>query len=86
MNFSWTSFYTELAQKLLKFKNNRKPLIDWIYNNLEGYINHLKDDSQGTKVDDIDPFTTFAIFNRGITHEKRIHICQKFRLWKLVKV
>lgn len=79
MNFSWTSFYTELAQKLLKFKNNRKPLIDWIYNNLEGYINHLKDDSQGTKVDDIDPFTTFAIFNRGITHEKRIVICQKFK-------
>ena len=79
MNFTWIPFYTELAQKLLQFKNNRKPLIDWIYNNLEGYINHLKDDSQGTKVDDIDPFTTFAIFNRGITHNKRIAICQKFK-------
>lgn len=79
MNFSWTSFYTELAQKLLQFKANRKPLIDWIYNNLEGYINHLKDDSQGTRVDDIDPFTVFAIFNRGITHEKRIIICKKFK-------
>ena len=79
MNFSWTSFYTELAQKLLQFKANRKPLIDWIYNNLEGHVNHLKDDSQGTRVDDIDPFTVFAIFNRGITHEKRIIICKKFK-------
>lgn len=79
MGFTWIPFYKELSKKLLQFRNDRKPLVDWIYDNLQGYINHLKDDSQGTKVDDIDPFTTFAIFNRGITHEKRINICQKFK-------
>lgn len=79
MAYTWIPFYKELAQKLLQFRNDRKPLIDWIYNNLEGYINHLKDDPEGTRVADIDPFTVYAIFNRGITHDKRIDICQKFK-------
>ena len=79
MSFTWIPFYKELSKKLLQFRYNRKPLVDWIYDNLQGYINHLKDDSQGTRVDDIDPFTTYAIFNRGITVEKRIIICQKFK-------
>lgn len=79
MAYTWIPFYKELAQKLLQFKNDRKPLIDWIYNNLDGYINHLKDDPEGKRVADIDPFTVYAIFNRGITHDKRIDICQKFK-------
>ncbi len=79
MAYTWIPFYKELAQKLLQFRNDRQPLIDWIYNNLEGYINHLKDDPEGTRVADIDPFTVYAIFNRGITHDKRIDICQKFK-------
>lgn len=70
MSFTWIPFYKELSKKLLQFRYNRKPLVDWIYDNLQGYINHLKDDSQGKRVDDIDPFTTYAIFNRGITVEK----------------
>lgn len=79
MAYTWIPFYKELAQKLLKFRNDRKLLIDWIYDNLDGYINHLKDDPEGTRVADIDPFTVYAIFNRGITHDKRIDICQKFK-------
>lgn len=79
MAYTWIPFYKELAQKLLQFRNDRQPLIDWIYNNLEGYINHLKDDPKGTRVADIDPFTVYAIFNRGITRDKRIDICQKFK-------
>ena len=79
MAYTWIPFYKELSQKLLLYRNNRKPLINWIYDNLEGYINHLKDDPEGTRVADIDPFTVFAIFNRGITHERRIDICQKFK-------
>lgn len=38
MAFTWIPFYKELAQKLLKFRNNRAPLVDWIYNNLQGHI------------------------------------------------
>ena len=80
MAFSWVPFYKEFAQKLLQFRNDRQPLIDWIYNNLGDYkINHLKDAPDGRRVADIDPFSVFALFNRGITHDKRIGICERFK-------
>ena len=79
MVFTWIPFYKELAQKLLQFRNDRKPLVNWIYDNLQGYINHLKDAPDGRRVPDIDPFTVYAIFNRGITPDKRIDICEKFK-------
>lgn len=79
--FTWIPFYKELSTKLLQFRNNRKPLVDWIYANLQGHINHVKDNNEGKRVPDIDPFTTFAIFNRQITDDKRKSICQKFREW-----
>ena len=79
MTFTWIPFYKELAQKLLPYRNNRKPLIDWIYDNLQGYIGHLKDDSDGRRVSDIDPFSVFSIFNRGITDKNRGIICTKLK-------
>ena len=79
MTFTWIPFYKELAQKLLQYRDNRTPLVDWIYANLQGYVFHLKDMSDGRPVPDIDPFTVFAIFNRGISDEKRKDICSKFK-------
>lgn len=79
MAYTWIPFYKELAQKLLRFRNDRTPLVNWIYDNLQGYINHLKDAPDGRRVPDVDPFTVFAIFNRGITDDKRIDICEKFK-------
>ena len=81
MAFTWIPFYKEFAQKLLRFRDNRTPLVDWIYDNLQGYINHLKDASDGRRVPDVDPFTVFAIINRGITNEKKISICAKFKVF-----
>lgn len=80
MAYTWIPFYKELSQKLLQFRDDRQPLIDWIYSNIKSeYIKHLKDDPDGRRVADIDPFTVYAIFNRGIAHDKRLEICQKFR-------
>lgn len=79
MKFTWIPFYKEFAQKLLQFKDNRVSLVNWIYDNLEGYINHLKDGSDGRRVPDIDPFSVFAIINRGITIDKKQDICSKFK-------
>lgn len=79
MAYTWIPFYKELAQKLFRFSRNRTPLINWIYDNLDGNIGHLKDAPDGRRVPDIDPFTVYAIFNRGITLEKRIDICNKFK-------
>ena len=80
MTFTWIPFYKELSQKLLQFRNDRKPLIDWIYSNIDSnYIKHLKDAPDGRRVVDIDPFTVFAIINRGITYDKKKAICAKFK-------
>ena len=35
MTFTWIPFYKEFLQKLLKFRNNRAPLVDWIYGNID---------------------------------------------------
>lgn len=79
MTFTWIPFYKELAQKLLAYRDNRKPLIDWVYDNLQGYIDHLKDDSDGRRVSDLDPFSVFSIFNRGITDKNRGIICTRLK-------
>ena len=79
MIFSWIEFYKDFSQKLLKYKNDRTPLVNWIYSNLQGYINHFKDDSDGRRVPDTDPFTVFAIINRGITYDKKKDICTRFK-------
>jgi hypothetical protein len=59
--FPWLPFYSELAPALLSCKNDRKPLVDWIYSDISqvgekslvDYI-HMRD---GSKVKDIDPFS-----------------------------
>ena len=79
MTFTWIPFYKEFSQKLLQFRENRTPLVNWIYDNLQGYINHFKDGTDGRRVSDTDPFTVFALINRGITYEKKIDICAKFK-------
>lgn len=80
MSFTWIPFYKELAQKLLKYKSDRANLINWIYANLDNnFLKHLKDNKEGKRVPDIDPFTVFALFNRGTRPEKRTEFCTQFR-------
>ena len=80
MAFTWIPFYKEFAQKLLQFRSNRKPLVDWIYSNIDGsLIKHFKDAPDGRRVPDTDPFTVMAIINRGITYNKKVELCRKFK-------
>ena len=80
MTFSWIPFYKELAQKLLKYRNNRGPLVDWIYGNIDGsLIKHFKDAPDGRRVPDTDPFTVMAIINRGIAYNKKVDLCKQFK-------
>lgn len=83
MELEWIPLYTELAQALLSCKNNRKPLVDWIYsdisqvgeNSLVEYL-HMRD---GSKITDIDPFSVFAIFNRPLRPINRVAMLQMFK-------
>lgn len=81
--FPWIPFYMELAQALLSYKNDRKPLVDFIYSELSkvgdksliDYI-HMRD---GSKVKDIDPFSVYGIVNRNLKVENKIDFLKKFK-------
>lgn len=80
--FIWIPFYTELAEKLLGYKNNRASLIDFIFSKdgLQDYSKYLHLQDKTKKIDDIDPFSFFGIFNHGIMkNENRITILQKIK-------
>ena len=81
MNSTWIPFYKEFAEKLLQFQTDRKKLLKLIYNNRATLlVDYLHD--EGGKDDlctDIDPFTTFGIFNRGISQENRIGSAKLFK-------
>ena len=80
MKYTWVPFYKEFAKKLLKFRDNRKPLVDWIYRNIDAsLIKHFKDAPDGRHVPDTDPFTVMAIINRGISWNKKIELCKQFK-------
>jgi GTPase subunit of restriction endonuclease len=81
MIFTWMPFYKEFAEKLLQFQTDRKKLLKLIYDNRATLLaDYLHD--EGGKDDlftDIDPFTTFGIFNRGVKKENRIRSAELFK-------
>lgn len=67
MNFDWTNFYMEFADRLLD-KNNREKLIEKIMSIGFGIPKIIYEYN-------IDPFSVFSLFNyQGIAHQKRINI------------
>lgn len=78
-NFSWIPFYMELAPKLLEYKDNRLALLDVIYSNFEREETGYLHDGDGSQFTDIDPFTVYGMFNRGISWKKRHNMIEKFK-------
>lgn len=77
--FTWIPFYKELAEKLLAYKDNRQALLDFIYDEIPQEYRtyfHDKGDERNT---DVDPYTVFAIFNRGVADKWRFDICGRFK-------
>ena len=74
-DFSWVPFFEELADKLLKFKNNRRELIKLMRTSF----------SEANKVlteinDDIDPFTVFSNLNyTGTDDDKKSLLFEKIK-------
>ena len=78
-NKDWIEFYKEFANKLLEFKNNRKELI----NKLKSSFKHIN--IKIPKIfeeKDIDPFTVFGLFNKGMFDRMNIieGIANKFQI------
>ena len=77
-SFAWVNFYMELAGKLLPYAKDRGTLVNkikGIYQETGIALPTLEKDGN---VFDIDPFTTFGLFNKGITVANRIKIIKAF--------
>ena len=67
---SWTGFYQEFADKLLAYKNDRQKLIS-VLNDVYLRIGMSLPKLEADELQDIDPFTVFGLFNKGITDANR---------------
>ena len=74
MKFEWIDFYSEFATKLLLFKNDRKALIERIKDVYTAINMQVPKLESGSDIIDIDPFTIFGLFNKGITNSNRMAI------------
>lgn len=74
-NVFWVDTYTNIAKKLLQFKNNRQALVEIIkevYSEINIKLPTLERDNN---IVDIDPFTVFGLFNKSsLTNQNRVKI------------
>lgn len=88
--FAWTTFYVEMADKLMGFRNRRPELLERIRGitaKIEEYSppgDKFEDGSQ-SPLDDICPFGVFALFNIAVKEERRKAIAEGLALLLEVK-
>lgn len=88
--FSWKPIYAEITAKLPEFESENQKLAELMIRlHQDGFkVSKVADeDPEGkdTPLDETDPFTFMAIFNRGVTNTNRIAILQELKNeWKLV--
>ena len=82
--FTWVPFYEELARKLLEYKDHREELVRIIDSLKTVILKTTKDTAVRYlgEIDDIDPFSFFAIFNSldDNSKESKTLILEKIKL------
>ena len=79
INITWTDFYQEFADVLLTYKNKRTLLINKVkevFQNIDLPMPTLEKDNN---IVDIDPFTIFGTFNKGLKDENRFKIIKSIK-------
>ncbi|MGE0105226.1 MAG: McrB family protein [Blastocatellales bacterium] len=81
--FRWTRFYEAMADKLLNYRYRRGELISGIHaiaqkvDCMSLLTDQYEEGVQGGPIKDICPFSTFGLFNRGITESNRKTIARE---------
>src|SRR5512138_59751 len=75
-SFSWIPIYQELADKLADWQDRQSELIAFLEGlRTEGYVvtplNDRDNDGARFLLKEIDPFSFFGVFNRGIRQDQR---------------
>lgn len=74
---NWMEFYSALATKLLTYKTDRQKLISKIQSVFSSIEKLFPTMDQDRVLTDLDPFTLFGTFNKGITNSNRITILKE---------
>ena len=72
--FEWTEFYPEFANAIRSYAKDRAPLIKHLkrcYERIDAKFPRMDYDGE---VRDIDPFTVFGLFNKGISNFNRVKL------------
>ena len=75
----WMPFYTELATKLLEFKQDRQTLLTLLHKLFHDIGVKSPFMEKDVPMSDVDPFTIIGCFNKGISNANRIKILQGFK-------
>lgn len=77
--YSWTDFYIELADAILKYKDNRELFVKLIRKAYEDAGIDYKYYSNGHFFQDMDPFTFFGGFNKQSSDKTRIALLTQYK-------
>ena len=69
--YEWVPLYKEIAQKLLRYRENRKDLIQLVRDVYTENQMNLPTLERENKIVDIDPFTVFGLFNKSSMREEK---------------
>ena len=83
-SFTWIPFYQELAKKLAGWEKRQGELISFLETlRTEGYVitplNDKDEDGARFLLKEIDPFTFFGVFNRGLHYDQRLAILVRMK-------
>lgn len=82
--FTWIPWFEEFADRLADFQDDRSPLVEIIIEFaadeplLHAFLGDEVEEGVKTPIRDIDPFTVFTVFCRGISDENRNNLLTRF--------
>lgn len=77
--FTWTDFYQELANKVLSYKTDRASLIKLVEKSYQDAGHEYKLFWDNHYFTDLDPFTFYGTFNKGLSNKSRIELLQAYK-------
>ena len=77
--FTWTDLYQELADKVLSFKNDRTAFVKLVEKSYKDANLEYKLYWENHYFTDLDPFTFFGTFNKGIANKNRIELLKQYK-------
>ena len=77
--FTWTDLYQELADKVLTFRNDRTAFVQLVEKSYKDANLEYKLYWEGHYFADLDPFTFFGTFNKGIADKNRIELLRQYK-------